>query len=136
MKKKISPPLSPLSSLQDRMDMASLSLAKLKSSAFFSVDLATGFITSQKLSSDDSLASSTCSTQPVLSDFQQLSTTGPIGIHTDVHVLAAPLGISQKPFKIARKPHNVTQLVLVDERDSGKGFRLARPCPLPMKLLS
>lgn len=85
-------------------------------------------VISQQLASDDIYASSICSTQPVLSCVQHVlaSSTVSMGVRSGSHVSTVPLGVPRKPFKIARKTRSVTQLVLVDECDSGGGFSLVR----------
>jgi len=64
---------------------------------------------------------SICSTHPMTSDFQQVTSVGSKGILKDVHPSVTPLCISRKPFKIVRKPISVTQLVLVVECEPNKG---------------
>jgi hypothetical protein len=120
LKRIDSPPSSPHASFQDRMDMAAFSLANMKHSVPVSMDLITA-----TMAAPPSPFQSTGSKKQVsgpLGFFKEVTIsalTPPTDSQGDIHFSAAAFSnIARKFYKTARKPHSVTQLVLVDERES------------------
>jgi hypothetical protein len=126
LKRRLSPPVSPQMSLQDRMDLAASSLAALRHSAPTLVGLPSVLEVFVACS-----VSLTCMVNSPLA----LVSLSPVCVVSSLTSLATPMGVispnvvssvpARKVHKVAQKAHSVTHFVLSDDTNLGAGSILA-----------